>query len=228
MTPYYSDDLVALFHGDCREVPTPRPCLTVTDPPYNVGYHYDEYADRLSDADYASLLGVIRMPCVLIHYPEHGPMFSTLFRRQPDRMVAWVYHSNTPRQWRGIWWFGIKPEFSLVRQPYKNPTDKRIAKLIAEGRDGSALYDWWLIDQVKNVSAEKSEHPCQIPELVLSRILSITPEPVTVFDPFAGSGTTLAVAKRAGRKAIGVEMSERYCEIAANRLSQGSLAEMFQ
>jgi tRNA G10 N-methylase Trm11 len=59
--------------------------------------------------------------------------------------------------------------------------------------------------------------------LVMERVLGITPHALVV-DPFMGSGTTLVAAKRLGRKAIGIELEEKYCEIAARRLSQGALA----
>lgn len=81
------------------------------------------------------------------------------------------------------------------------------------------MYDWWHIDQVKNVSDEKVGHPCQVPLELMARIIAVTPAEV-IIDPFSGSGTTLRAAKNAGRKAIGFEMDESYCEMAATRLSQ--------
>ena len=76
---------------------------------------------------------------------------------------------------------------------------------------GAALYDWWLIEQVKNVSAEKQAHPCQIPVAVMQRALQITPFDGPVIDPFCGAGSTLVAAQMGGRRAIG-ESSEEYCE----------------
>lgn len=218
VSPYYQDDLVTLYHGDGRAA-RDIAGVVMTDPPYNVGYHYASYDDRLSDDEYLDLLGLAcRPPSVVVQYPE--PMFAIAGRLgMPRKVVAWVYNANTPKQWRTVAWFGVTPDLSLVRQPYKNPTDRRVAALIASGSEGPPVYDWWHIDQVKNVSDEKLGHPCQVPLDLMGRIVAVTPADV-IIDPFAGSGTTLRAAKDAGRQAVGFEMDESYCEMAALRLSQ--------
>jgi site-specific DNA-methyltransferase (adenine-specific) len=71
------------------------------------------------------------------------------------------------------------------------------------------------------------EHVTQKPESLIAELLSIAPDGC-VLDPFMGSGTTLVAAKRLGRKAIGIEVEERYCEIAAKRLQQGALPMEFE
>jgi DNA modification methylase len=71
---------------------------------------------------------------------------------------------------------------------------------------------------------DDNDHPCAYPvELAIRPIRSSCPSGGTVLDPFMGSGTTLLAARLLGRKAIGIEIEERYCEIAAKRLAQGSL-----
>ena len=66
---------------------------------------------------------------------------------------------------------------------------------------------------------ERTGHPCQMPEAVLERIIRVASNPGDlVLDPFAGSGTTLAVAKRLGRQYLGIELSEEYAEAANDRL----------
>ena len=224
--PYYQDSAVTLYHGDCRAiVPMLDRGLVVTDPPYNIGYHYESYADNLDPEDYNEMLrAVCPEPCVLIHYAEDIVALSWILESVPEKMVAWVYPSNTARQWRSIAWFGCKPDFNKDGQDYKNPKDKRIAERIARG-ERARLYDWWEINQVKNVSNEKTGHPCQIPLSVMERIIRITESPL-VIDPFAGSGTTLLAAKNLGRRAIGVEMDERYCEIIAARISSAAKPAM--
>lgn len=221
---YYEENGITIYHGDCREVRPSLPSgVTITDPPYNVGYHYESYYDRLSVSEYQDLIRTAcAPPCVLIHYPEDLCAIAFTLQSVPDEMVAWVYNSNTARQWRGIAWWGIKPDFRQAGQPYKNQSDKRISALIEQGKS-ARLYDWWEINQVKNVGSEKTEHPCQIPQVVMERVLRIT-DCELVIDPFMGSGTTLDAAKNLGRKAIGIEIDERYCEIAANRLRQEVLA----
>lgn len=218
-SPYYKDSLCTIINADSRDVMHKLPRgLVVSDPPYNVGYHYDGYKDNLTTDEYQELIRTVcPLPCVLIHYAEDLCALSWTLEEIPEKMVAWVYPSNTARQWRGIAWWGCKPDFRKDGQPYKNPTDKRIAQRIADGKQ-CRLYDWWEVNQVKNVGAEKTEHPCQIPQEIMRRILKIT-DCQLVIDPFAGSGTTLAAAKQLGIPSIGIERNEKYCEIAARRVA---------
>lgn len=219
--PYYDDGKgIVIYHADCRDIMPLLSGLVVSDPPYNVGYHYETYSDNLSPEEYQELINkACPRPCVLIHYTEDLFDFSVTFGETPKRIVDWVYPSNTARQWRGIAWWGAEPDFTLDGQPYRNPEDKRIQERMANGK-AARLYDWWEINQVKNVSDEKTDHPCQIPESVMKRILKITPFNGPIIDPFMGSGTTLLAAKELGRSCIGIERDEKYCEIAASRLQQ--------
>ena len=135
-------------------------CIFVSDPPFNIGYHYDQYNDRMNEDDYynwlADVFGTNKQ--VIIHYPEYLYKHAFNIGLFPEKVVSWVYNSNTGKQHRDIAFFGVKPDFRKVGQDYKNPTDKRISKRIAEGKT-ARLYDWWEINQVKNVSAEKTAHP---------------------------------------------------------------------
>jgi len=138
-----------------------------------------------------------------------------------EQVVTWVYNSNTGKQSRLISWWGCKPDFKKVTQPYKNPNDKRVKLLLEKGKTGAKLYDWWEIQQVKNVSKEKTKHPCQIPEEIIKRIILTTAkENDLIIDPFAGSGTTLKVANDLGFKYIGYEIDENYIKIIKNRISE--------
>ena len=114
----------------------------------------------------------------------------------------------------------MKPDFSKVRQPYKNLKDKRIQKRIAEGKTGAKLYDWWNINQVKNFSKDKTEHPCQMPIEVMKNIIGIIPEDFVIVDPFMGSGTTGVACKSLNRDFIGIEIDEKYFSIAKERIGE--------
>lgn len=211
--------MVKIINEDFRECDIPDG-LVITDPPYNQGYVYNEYKDRMSEEDYVELLSHIPTPCVIIHYPEETiNLLPRAIKEKCDQVVCWVYNSNTGKQSRLISWWGCKPDFKKVLQPYKNLKDKRIQQRISEGKTGAKLYDWWEINQVKNVSKEKTEHPCQIPEEVIRKIILTTAkEGQTIIDVFAGSGTTLKVAQDLGYDTIGYEVDGTYCKIIENRL----------
>ena len=194
--------------------------VIVTDPPFNIGYKYKTYNDRLPEKEYLDMLADITAdtPSVIILYPEILHKLSVVKRQAPNRVVSWVYNSNTAKQHRDIAFYGMEPDFTKVKQAYKNPTDKRVQKLIAAGR-GARLYDWWEINQVKNVSTEKTEHPCQMPIAVMDRVVGILPDGVGVIDPFCGSGTTGVACRKRGIPFIGYEIDPTYCEIANRRIA---------
>jgi hypothetical protein len=223
-----TDDII---HGNCLDVlPTiPEPYFLVSDPPYNQGYHYDGYQDSLPAEKYRDLLLRVFQGrrAVIILYPEETiGVLSAL--GTPEQVVCWIYPSNTAKQSRLITWWNCKPDFTRLGQPYRNPTDRRIAPRIERGCD-ARLYDWWAIDQIKNVSKAGFNRPCPIPEEVARRIILLTTDVGDlVVDPFCGSGTIPYVAKQYERRSIGIDISENYCEIARRRLSGAATVEEVQ
>ena len=214
-----------VIHGDCLKVLKDlnidwNKVIFVSDPPFNIGYKYNEHNDNMDNGDYLKMLsnvfGTIKQ--VIILYPEILYEYAIYMSKKPEKVISWVYNSNTAKQHRDIAFFGIKPDFRKVGQPYKNPTDKRIAKRIAEGKT-ARLYDWWNINQVKNVSKDKTDHPCQMPLEVMKNIIGILPEDYIIIDPFAGSGTTALACKELGRDFIMIEKDKKYIEIINERLS---------
>lgn len=220
--------LSEIINGDCTELLNDAisrlryegltPAI-VTDPPFNIGYHYKSYKDKMPDDEYFSWLAELTFytPSVIVHYPDSLHKLTLAKGEAPERVVSWVYNSNTAKQHRDIAFYGIKPDFRRVKQPYKNPNDKRIKARIAQGK-GARLYDWWDVNQVKNVSGEKTAHPCQMPLEVMSRVIGILPDNVGVIDPFVGSGTTGVACVRRGVPFIGFDIDSDYCEIARGRI----------
>lgn len=202
--------------------------IIVTDPPFNIGYHYNTYKDNLNEDEYYEALQNIfeGNKSVVIHYPEQLYKLSYQLGVFPNKIISWVYNSNTAKQHRDIAFFGINPNMNQVKQPYKNPNDKRIQQRIAEGKKGGRLYDWWNINQVKNVSKDKTKHPCQMPLKVMENIIGILPNDAIIIDPFMGSGTTgLAVInmnkeQNCDRQFIGIEIDNEYFDIAKQRIQK--------
>ncbi|MBL8865523.1 MAG: site-specific DNA-methyltransferase [Gemmataceae bacterium] len=86
--------------------------------------------------------------------------------------------------------------------------------------------DTWYVPRVCGTFKERGEHPCQMPEAVLERIIQVASNPGDlVLDPFAGSGTTLAAAKKLGRRCLGVELSEEYADGVRRRLQRIEFGE---
>jgi DNA modification methylase len=209
-TPYYEDDAVTIYHGDCRDV-LPHlgleTDLLVCDPPYNVGCIYDEHNDRMAPDEYETWCREWWRYCQIA----------------TRRQIVFPGHGNLPMWWRlgdikpsgvGCWYKPGNPASGGVFQhcewePY-----------LLFGR-ARGLPD--VIRATVNRQAGVGDHPCPKPLKLYKAILAKS-KAESVIDPFMGSGTTLRAAKDLGLPAIGIEISERYCEIAVRRLAQEVLA----
>ena len=221
----YAEDFEQVLHR--LEFSPELKFLWITDPPFNIGYHYNEHDDSMPMNEYISMLSLIPSPRVIIHYPE--PTINILPHafggELVEKCVQWVYPSNNQKQHRTISFWGIKPDFNRVKQPYKNPNDKRIKQLIANGSEGARSYDWWNINQIKNTSSEKTAHPCQMPVKIFENIIKLCiPENErsewVVVDPFTGSGSSGVAAVNLGVKFLGFEKDHTYYDIASKRIRE--------
>lgn len=249
--PYYADDLVTLYHGRCEDMlPTlPAVDLIVTSPPYNLGAspsadfgHYKRGQDTAGGA--RKWGGVGRAG---ISYGAHNDAMDPAEYERWQRSVltaCWegltdrgaIYYVHKPRVQADTLWTPLTLNPGLpVRQilfwarsggvnfgtTHYLPTTEWIIIFAKSGfrlrdRGASGVGDIWRIPQ------RPSEHPAPFPVGIPARAIETT-VPRAVLDPFAGSGTTLVAAKAAGIPAIGIEIEERHCELAATRLSQGVL-----
>jgi site-specific DNA-methyltransferase (adenine-specific) len=222
MTPYYQDDHCTIYHGDAREIV--GLCVAdalVTDPPYGVGLKTKlarnhgrggASPSRQASVTYADEPDVVRelitsvIPAALA-VTKRGLVFTgtrMMFDYpRPDGFGA-VYSPAAPSP--SPWGFQTaQPILYYGSDPYlANRLGNRPNGFIHPGAD-----------------AESFDHPCPKPLRWMTWAVNrITMPGESVLDPFMGSGTTLRAAKDLNRKAIGIEIEERYCEIAAKRLAQ--------
>lgn len=208
--PYYADDLVTLWHGDCREVTAWTDAdVLVTDPPYGIDYESGSRRTTLARSIAGDKDTRIRDHVLDVWTSGPALVFGTwrIPRPSATRMVL-VWDT------KGALGMG---DLSL---PWK-PSHQEVY-VIGAGFTGRRDSDVITCAPVQSLGYNGREHPHEKPVDLLMRLIDKCP-PGVIADPFAGSGSTLVAAKRLGRKAIGVEMDERYCEIAARRLAQGVL-----
>jgi site-specific DNA-methyltransferase (adenine-specific) len=251
MRLYYEQDGIVIYHGDCREamrdIATGSVRCVMTSPPYNQlgasgispsglwaetqcgagfvnAWNQNGYDDALNEKEYQK---------------RQNQIFGGMSRRICAGDASLFY--NHQIRWRDgvclhpVTWF--RPHGWALRQE------------IVWNRGGGMMFNarmfvrfderilWfvrpkWKWNQeavgfgtVWDIAREqRKQHPVAFPETIPLRcILATTDSGDTVLDPFMGGGTTLVAAKRLGRKAIGIELEEKYCEIAAKRLAQGAL-----
>ncbi len=211
--PYYEHAGIAIYHGDCREVieqweglRTQSLDLLLTDPPYGIGEARGKNASRGKLAvavDY----GVSDWDDVPAH--DVIPRLRALAREQI--IFGGNYYVLPPTSCWLVWdKDNGENDFADCELAWTN-LKQAVRRL---------RYRWAGMLQEPGCPRDIRQHPTQKPEAVIRWCLTQAPKAMTILDPFMGSGTTLVAAKRLGKSAVGIEREERYCEIAANRLSQ--------
>ena len=194
--PYYQDDAVTIWHGDARVIlPTLEPVdLVLTDPPYGIGF-------AGQPTKWQRLAGQAPEAWDDETIPDLG--FVLAMGKEACVWGGNYYHLPPSRGW--LAW--VKPD---------SPPSMGSVELAWTSVDQNAKHIVWSIGAT---NAERVGHPTQKPLRVMLWCLGHLPGQ-TILDPFMGSGTTLRAAKDLGRKAVGIEIEERYCEIAAKRMAQ--------
>jgi DNA modification methylase len=221
--PYYVDDLVTLYHGDCREITEWLAAdVLITDPPYGVRYDPGGprrgYADRpLGDRIVSDNDTSIRDRILASWGESEKPaaVFGTWHAPRPKNtrqiLVWWKRESKNLSRHRGRPWVSNWEEIYILGDWPKGEEDAAHG-VIPTDEHRAAGYG----------AAATIGHPTPKPIVLMEQLLGKAPAGL-IADPFAGSGSTLVAAKGLGRHAVGVELEERYCEISARRLAQDTL-----
>jgi DNA modification methylase len=211
-TPYYQDSHVTLYHADCRDIlPYLGPVdLVLTDPPYGIGEAAGKNKNRgklavSKDYGFADWDNA----------PVDQAIIDTLIT-QPAIIFGGNYYAMPPSACWLVWDKHITRDFA----------DCELAWTNLPGAVRKVDYLW---NGCMKKRPEQRWHPTQKPLDVMKWCISqadtkLKTTVATILDPFAGSGTTLRAAKDLNRKSIGIEMSEKYCEVIANRMRQEVLA----
>jgi DNA modification methylase len=220
MTPYYDDGTCVIYHGDCRDVlPDLDPvALVLTDPPYNVVNRESEGL-RVLDRGEADSLPV-----------DCGWLASTVTRLASSAYV-WCATEQVSDLRSSFVAAGATTRVGVWHKTNPSPMNgERLwlsaVELCVFARRSGATFALHCEHPVWTGASEpRDDHPTAKPEWLFRRLLlASTVKGDAVVDPYMGSGTTLRVAKDENRRAIGIELEERYCEVAAKRLAQEVLA----
>jgi site-specific DNA-methyltransferase (adenine-specific) len=244
--PYYADELVTLYHGDCREI-LPELGLqadcVIADPPYGeTSLPWDRWPHGWPEV-VASVVRSLWCFGSLRMFLDHGGEFTDSgWRLSQD--IVWAkphgssraadrfkrVHELAAHWYRGAWgdvhheaprvpYFGPDPHHGHNGARDSSPHLGEYARH-SWADDGTRLAR----SIIEASQMRRALHPTEKPVRLLAMLIAYAcPPEGTVIDPFAGSGSTLDAARSTGRRAIGIEADERYCELAARRLSQGVL-----
>jgi len=215
MKPYYQDDACTIYHGDCREILPGLPLfdpLLITDPPYGVSE-----ATNRKERGRGNLAECNDFPPV---FGDDEPFDPSHLLALNCRMVLFggnYYADKLPSVPSWIVW---------DKRDGVTSNDNADCELAWTNAGGPArvyrhLWNGMLKDSERN---QRRVHPTQKPVALMAWIIDRFPAHMEIVDPYMGGGSTLVAAKAANRKSIGIEIEERYCEIAARRLAQEVLA----
>jgi site-specific DNA-methyltransferase (adenine-specific) len=250
LTPYYEQDGITIYHGDCREILPTLPSESVdivwTDPPYGHNNNNGDLIHRweaalgqppcgddpplgrpiandgpeemraVVDAALVECARILRRDsccCCCCGGGGPKPTFAWLAERMDRQGLSFFHAVVWDKGGLGMGW-RYRRNYEMV--------------MVAHRRGGRLKWEWpgsgpetANVVRIGKIIPTEDDHPTPKPEALIRHFLRLHGKPGdTVLDPFMGHGPTLRVAKDLGLRAIGIEVSEEFCEIAAKRLAQ--------
>ena len=238
-TPYYQQDGITIYHGDCLQI-LPHIAiadLVVTDPPYSISHAGASASAKRpngkgttskaffpGDDDWSAMTGLVMDRLAIV--AGTPSVYVWCGHRQFGPIVEWMeseQYTTRPLVWQ---------KACPVPAPPGVGWDSAVELCVygfRRGRvwtppTGTKCPNFIVADSYRHGQPGKVDHPTQKPMSTAALLIERSSLPGDlVLDPFMGSGTTLRAAKDLGRRAIGIEIEEKYCEIAVGRLAQGVL-----
>jgi DNA modification methylase len=224
--PYHREPAGVIYNRDCLDIlpkiPEKSIDLVITSPPFNVGKDYGEStSDNLSDEDYQNMLGEVLGGAIRA---TSTALYVFIGTNQMIRL------GNMVKVYQWLFWHRpniVSPSLKMAWIPTVTP----IAMICPNGRPKmqQASIPCRTFSLITATSPQSSfggdlkrVHVCQDPTDAVKPLIARTPSDL-ILDPFLGAGTTAVAAKQLGRKFIGIEIEEKYCDIAVDRLRQEEL-----
>lgn len=211
MSLVYADEFISLYHGDCREIMQWRDAdVMITDPPYGMDYvsNSSKYGstDPIAGDDDVTL----RNDVLRLWGTRPALVFGTWRVPRPLSKIRQLI----------VWDKGDSPGMGDLSLPW-GPAHEEIY-VFGQGWSGKRRSNVYRVPTLPPSAGYRPDHPTPKPISLMEQLIEYAPLGV-IADPFAGSGATLIAARNQGRQAIGVEISEKYCQVIIDRLSQGVL-----
>jgi len=207
---FYSDKWVAIAHADCRAIlpDLPKVDLVLTDPDYNaknIGPNeraYEGGMPSLSKEDYKEWCHSWFTPIAsVVDNIVFTPGIANIWN-YPQAYWVLCWHKPAAVSFNRLGGFNAWEPILVYGKPFK-----RLPQ------------DYLYFNTLNFSKGPERKHPCPKPVDLWAYLISLT-KPGLILDPFLGSGTTAYCAKKLNRQSIGIEIEEKYCEIAAKRCSQ--------
>jgi DNA modification methylase len=195
--PYYEDEHVTLYHGDCADIlpHLPQVDLVLTDPPYGIGIASNPVRQKHERKDWDNAPPDYRLIKLVVKAGKQAIIWGGNYFALPPSQCFFIWDKQQPEK------------FSLAMVEMAWTNIKMPAKMFR-----------------KSVLSYTKEHPTEKPVSLMSWCIGKSNNPLSILDPFAGSGSTLRAAKDMGIKAIGIEREKQYCDVIVKRMKQQVLA----
>ncbi|MBU1172978.1 MAG: site-specific DNA-methyltransferase [Proteobacteria bacterium] len=229
--PYYADNQITIYHGDCRDIlpKLPKVDLVLTDPPYGVGYRSNarlEKMDKIIGDDSVDIAVTgITMALAVLKNNRHIYVFGKipLGGLPITEPVELIWDKTTPSKGNMSSTYGISHEYIQFSTYVPSQANRKRG----DGRLATRLRRGSVLRYPRLNSRAVSNHPTEKPIPLLRELIeSSSMLGETVLDPFVGAGSTLLAALLENRRCIGIEIEEKYCEIAANRCAAETVSRI--